>query len=77
MAYGITGGKVTFSRTRQARQFEPEHAEVELTFSAPEGEEFNEFDLTTLMATAKVQVYETLCIDQAPEPVAPSRPQRR
>lgn len=34
----ITSGRVMFSKTIQERQFEPKHAEVEISFTVGEGE---------------------------------------
>lgn len=52
----ITGGKIFYSQTRQAAQFEPKKAEVELSFIVGEGETFAEVaKMAEDFAVAKVQ----------------------
>lgn len=47
----IVAGKVTFSKTIQAQQFEPKKAEVEVSFTCAEGENFQELlDEASLIA---------------------------
>lgn len=38
----VTSGRVMFSKTVQERQFEPAHAEVELSFELQEGDDLKE-----------------------------------
>lgn len=52
----ITGGKIYYSQTRQAAQFEPKKAEVELSFIVGEGEKFEDIaKLAEDFAINKVQ----------------------
>lgn len=52
----ITGGKIFYSQTRQAAQFEPKKAEVELSFIVGEGEAFADIaKMAEDFAVAKVQ----------------------
>jgi hypothetical protein len=40
--YRVTSGRILYSKTIQERQFEPKHAEVELTFELPDGADLNQ-----------------------------------
>lgn len=71
----ITGVKVRFSRTRQAAQFEPAQAEVELSASIDEGNADANPNAAAqtaaaLLAQAKAAVFVTLGLAPAQPPVA-------
>ncbi|MFW1786592.1 hypothetical protein ACG9XL_19735, partial [Acinetobacter nosocomialis] len=63
----ITGGRIFYSQTRQAAQFEPKKAEVELSFVVGEGESYEQIaKVAEDFAIAKVQ--EMIGAKAAPAP---------
>lgn len=73
----VTGGKIFYSQTRQAAQFEPKKAEVELSFVVGEGESYEQIaKVAEDFAIAKVQ--EMIGAKAAPAPktvqAAPPKP---
>lgn len=71
----ITGGKIFYSQTRQAAQFEPKKAEVELSFVVGEGESYEQIaKIAEDFAIAKVQEMIGAKAAPAPKTVQPAPP---
>jgi hypothetical protein len=64
----ITGGRVSFSRVVQAQQFEPKKAEVELTFTIPEGENLDD-TLDEVAQIVQDKVFEMVGLRKKTSPV--------
>lgn len=70
----VTGGKITFSETRQLAQYEPRQVQVELAFSIEDGEELDSFlDVVSSKAAARVKAMLTGTVVKSADVVPPQK----